>query len=248
MTAEVITRRNLPHWFMPAAMHFVTFRLAGSLPLSVLEELQESKKKLLAQKRDAGATGTTRGRHRELVHKKLFAMYDDLLAAHRDVHWLDDARVAALVRRSLYHWNHRKYGLLAYCIMPNHVHLVARPFEFEPPLEPDWEALEPGETPDAGSPLSSMMHSLKSYTAHEANRILCRTGQFWQHESYDHWVRDDDELERIVAYINANPVKAGLAQRPHEFYWSSAHDRYLHDGDESGWLEFEDKRDDSVKS
>ena len=55
------------------------------------------------------------------------------------------------------------------------------------------------------------MHSLKSYTANEANKLLRRTGQFWQHESYDHWVRDEDEMERIVAYINANAVKAGLA-------------------------------------
>lgn len=82
------------------------------------------------------------------------------------------------------------------------------------------------------------MHSLKSFTAHEANRVLKRTGPFWQHESYDHWVRDDEELERIVAYINANAVKAGLADRPWEFLWCSAHDRYLYDGDESGWLGF----------
>jgi putative DNA methylase len=68
--------------------------------------------------------------------------------------------------------------------------------------------------------------------------LLARTGPFWQHESYDHWVRDDDELERIMAYINANPLKAGFVERPHEFFWCSAHDRYLHDGDESGWLLF----------
>jgi putative transposase len=82
------------------------------------------------------------------------------------------------------------------------------------------------------------MHSLKSYTAHQANKLLARTGPFWQHESYDHWVRDEDELERIVAYINANSIKAGLADRAHEFCWCSAHDRYLHDGNESGWLDF----------
>ena len=171
-----------------------------------------------------------------MVHKRLFAMYDNYLAANREIHWLDDSRIAALVRRSLYFWNDRKYGLLAYCIMPNHVHFLARPFEIEPAT--DREALESGETPDAASPLSSMMHSLKSYTAHEANKILGRTGQFWQHESYDHWVRDDDELERIVEYINRNPTKAGLAGRAHEFCWCSAHDRYLVDGDESGWLIF----------
>jgi len=49
-------------------------------------------------------------------------------------------------------------------------------------------------------------------------------------------VRDDAELERIVAYINANPVKAGLAPSPHEWLYSSAHDRFLHDGDLSGFL------------
>jgi putative transposase len=80
------------------------------------------------------------------------------------------------------------------------------------------------------------MHSLKSYTGHEANKILGRTGSFWQHESYDHWVRDDEELARIVAYINANPVKAGLTKYAHEYPWCSAHDRWLHDGDPSGWL------------
>ena len=74
------------------------------------------------------------------------------------------------------------------------------------------------------------MHSLKSYTANEANRILGRSGQFWQHESYDHWIRDDAELERVIAYIDGNAVKAGLIARAYEWYWCSAHDRFLHNG------------------
>ena len=122
------------------------------------------------------------------------------------------------------------------CILPNHVHILFRPFG-ERDVEADRELLEPGERADTGTPLSAIMHSLKSYTAHEANKLLGREGSFWQHESYDHWVRDEDDLERIVAYINANPVKAGLAERSWQFIWSSAHDRYLKDGSESGWLE-----------
>ena len=59
--------------------------------------------------------------------------------------------------------------------------------------------------------LSSIMHSLKGHTAREGNLLLDRTGAFWEHESYDHYVRDDKELERIVAYVLNNPVKAGLA-------------------------------------
>ena len=235
MSNETFTRRNLPHWYMPAATHFVTFRLAGTLPRQVLDDLNQQKERLLGKR----TPGQSEGRHREVVHKKLFAQYDDCLAAHREIDWLNDPRLAALIRRSLHFWDGKKYGLLAYCIMPNHVHMLIRPFDLEPRTEADWEVLEPGEGPDAHSPLSKIMHSLKSYTAHQANEILHRTGPFWQHESYDHWVRDDEELERIVAYIIANPVKAGLIQRAYEFLWSSAHDRFLHDGDVSGWLAFD---------
>ena len=67
-------------------------------------------------------------------------------------------------------------------------------------------------------------------------KLLARAGQFWQHESYDHWVRDEDELERVVAYINANPVAAGLVARAEVWFWGSAHERYLMDRDRSGWL------------
>ena len=80
------------------------------------------------------------------------------------------------------------------------------------------------------------MHSLKSYTANKANRMLGRTGPFWQHESYGHWVRDDGELERIVQYIDYNAVHAGLAQEPHYWYFCSAHDRFLQDGNKGGIL------------
>ena len=50
-------------------------------------------------------------------------------------------------------------------------------------------------------------------------------GTFWQHESYDHWIRDVGELERITLYVEANPVKAGLVSDPSEWLFSSAHDR-----------------------
>lgn len=80
------------------------------------------------------------------------------------------------------------------------------------------------------------MHSVKSYTAKEANKILRRARRFWQKESYDHWVRDVDELQRIIDYIANNPVKAWLVKNPYEWYFSSAHDRFLMDGSTAGWL------------
>ena len=173
--------------------------------------------------------------HRQRVHKQIFQMYDTFLDQQRDVDWLADARIAALVRSSLYFLEGDKYGLHAYTILPNHVHMLIQPFET---AAHEFEEIV-GEGADKWGPLSSIMHSLKGYTAHEANQIMRRRGTFWQHESYDHWVRDDAELERIVEYINANPRKAGLATRPQHWFWSSAHDRYLADGDTSGWLNWD---------
>jgi putative DNA methylase len=232
MPAEVITRRNLPHWYMPHAFHFITFRLAGTIPREVLDDLQARKDALLRR----AAPGAL---HRERIHKQLFADFDAYLDANRTIHWLDSPPVAALVRRSLYFWSGKKYGLFSYCIMPNHTHVLLQPFDIAPPTEIERESQEPGECADSRSPLAEIMHSIKSYTAHEANKLLGRSGSFWQHESYDHWVRDEEELQRIVDYINANPVLAGLTDRACRFDWCSAHDRYLHDGDESGWLSVE---------
>lgn len=82
--------------------------------------------------------------------------------------------------------------------MPNHVHL---------PVTPLVE-------------VSRLMHTLKRFTAHEANRLLgCQGQPFWQDESYDRLVRDNDEFHRIARYIRMNPVKAGLAAVPEDYAW-----------------------------
>jgi REP element-mobilizing transposase RayT len=74
--------------------------------------------------------------------------------------------------------------------------------------------------------VSKLMKSLKGFTAREANRLLERTGiPFWQKESYDHSVRDEDEWHRIARYIENNPVKAGLVASPESYRWSSAFER-----------------------
>lgn len=229
---EIISRRSLPHWYVPGAMHFVTFRLAGTLPREVIDRLAGCKLQWLNRKPE----GMSVAQHRNRVHKRLFAAYDKYLEENRDINWLSDPRISSLVRGSLYFLHGKKYNLLCYCILPNHVHVLFLPYDIDQPTEADFAALEPGEREDKKSPLSSIMHSLKGYTAHEANKTLKRSGAFWQHESYDHWVRDEDELERLVQYIISNPCNANLAPKPQDWYWGSAHDRYLTDGDESGWL------------
>ena len=105
MTREIITRRNLPHWYVPGALHFVTFRLAGTLPAGVIDDLQRRKAEWLRQKRSAA---TCEAAHRRQVHKRLFAVYDEYLDHHQEVDHLAEPRVAALVRRSLYHLHGEK--------------------------------------------------------------------------------------------------------------------------------------------
>lgn len=230
MPREHFSRRSLPHWYMPGAAHFVTYRLVGSLPQSVLRELRQRRDEVLAGPRPESETQWER--HYQ-SHKRLFAEYDARLDAQSKNLWLQRNDIAAVIRENLYHHHQGQFTLLAYCVMPNHVHVLLRPLEGNITL-PD--ALDVGEMADAASPLAGIMHSLKSYTANEANRRLGREGAFWQRESYDHWVRDDEELERIVYYIRYNPVKARLVTNAEDWPWGSCHDRFQKDGDTSGWL------------
>jgi putative transposase len=63
------------------------------------------------------------------------------------------------------------------------------------------------------------MRHFKGRTALVANRILGRTGEFWQSEWFDHWTRDDTETARVTAYIRQNPVKAGLVRQWQDWPW-----------------------------
>jgi REP element-mobilizing transposase RayT len=123
--------------------------------------------------------------------KRYFGRFDAQLArADCGPTWLAQPEVAAVVAQSMQYFDGKGYDLLSYCIMPNHVHLVV-----QLPLE--------------APPLVKTLQRLKGYTATQANKLLERTGAFWQAESYDHVVRKG-ELERILSYVVENPVKAAL--------------------------------------
>ena len=206
---EAVSRRSLPHWYRPGAAHFVTYRLAGSLPAGVLTSLRRRLGRSLA-----GVAADDFDR-RAVAHKRAFAAYDRALHAAPGARHLADPRVAAVVAESLRHLDGRRFVLLAYCVMPNHVHAVFVPNADAPPATPE----DVVEAPPTGA-LTPIMHSLKSYTAHAVNELLGRTGPFWQRESYDHWVRDDAELRRVVEYVVRNPVTAGLAAEPADWPWT----------------------------
>jgi REP element-mobilizing transposase RayT len=117
--------------------------------------------------------------------------------------WLSDTRVAGLVQDAVIYGAAKRhvYDLYAWCIMPNHVHLILLPH----------------------APISKITQWLKSRTARRANAILDRAGHpFWQEESYDRWMRGHAELLDTIAYVEENPVAAGLVECPQDWPYSSA--------------------------
>jgi REP element-mobilizing transposase RayT len=115
---------------------------------------------------------------------------------------LRNPRVAESVQNSFLFFDRQRYRLTAWVVMPNHAHMLL--------------------TPCADQEVSAILHSLKSYTANEGNKLLSRTGQFWQPESFDRWIRDADHFARVIAYIENNPVKAHLCEKPEDWPFSSA--------------------------
>ena len=113
--------------------------------------------------------------------------------------FLQDPRIASMIQENLFHFNGVRYNVLNWCIMPNHVHVLIEVKE--------------------GWTLSTIMHGWRSYTAHQANKILGRTGDFWMDEYFDRYIRDEKHLETVVNYIDNNPVKAGLVDEPHKWPW-----------------------------
>jgi REP element-mobilizing transposase RayT len=115
---------------------------------------------------------------------------------------LKDSRVATIVQDSLLKLDGERYDLFSWVVMPNHSHFLLTRFE-------DWE-------------LEQLMHSHKSYTAHQANKLLNRTGKFWMEEYFDRYIRNADHFRNTVNYIENNPVKAGLCSKPSDWPFSSA--------------------------
>ena len=203
--AERFRRRRLPHWDVPGAAYFVTSCLHGSIPARGLLQLADYRTEVAARRRPADRTALEWAGDR---WKLAFARAERMLDHDPPVRWLADPRIARAVADAVRHFDGERYDLLAFVVMPSHLHWVFRPRE-------DW-------ADDRRSPRERIVHAVNSFTASECNRLLGRSGPFWQHESYDHWVRDDEELGRVVDYVEQNPVKAGLVATAAEWPFSSA--------------------------
>ena len=172
-------RRRLPHYHPDGAHLFLTWRLWGSLPA----------------KPDSTLYATP---------GHAFAAQDRVLGRRASGPlWLKDPQIADLVSNTILVGDCERhfYDLVAWVVMPNHVHLLILPVVATPAL----------------------MRWLKGSTARAANQILGRSGQpFWQDESYDHYLRNPSQLSRAIAYIEQNPVSAGLVCSAEHWRWSSA--------------------------
>lgn len=179
---------RLPHWTQEEATYAVTFRLGDSLPKSVLDAWIREREGIVATARQLGRPLSTveEKRLRELHSEKV----ESYLDAGHGACWMNQSRIAQTVAGALKHFEGDRYDLLAWCVMPNHVHVVVRPRR--------------------GHDLPSIVHSWKSFTANKANRLLERTGTFWQEEYYDHIIRDDDDFAHSVQYVLDNPQEANL--------------------------------------
>ena len=114
---------------------------------------------------------------------------------------LRDQRAAAVVEENWLHFDGKDYRLLAWVVMPNHVHLLVE----------IWQ-----------TPQGQLIKNWKGFTARRINRVLGRSGKLWQDDYWDRYLRDEAHYHEVVRYIETNPVKAGLVKTREQWPFSSA--------------------------
>jgi putative DNA methylase len=177
----------------------LNFRLADSLPASVIAKWKNELSRESHVPGSAAVPAASWAQNRDVELRRHIEKYLD--AGHGECR-LRRPDIAGLAESALLHFDGERYRLLAWCVMPNHVHALI-------------------ET-QKGFTLANVIHSWKSFISHKANQILRLRGEFWQREYLDRYVRNSEHYEKVVAYIEENPVKAGLAKVKTDWQWSSA--------------------------
>jgi REP element-mobilizing transposase RayT len=137
-----------------------------------------------------------------------FRLTDSLPTTHAHLErglgacWLEQPAIAQLVEDAIMHFDARRYCLLAWCVMPNHVHVIVEPID--------------------GNRIGAIVHAWKSFSATHANRLLDRGGPFWHRDNADRVVRDESDLKRTIDDVENSPVRAGLASSAAAWPWSSS--------------------------
>jgi len=150
MPYDARSRGYVPHVDRCDVAQFITFRLGDSVPAKIIADWRAELALSKQFKPDAARLTALRRR---------IERFED--AGHGECH-LARAEIADLVQSTLLLWHGQRYELFAWCIMPNHVHVLC--------------------CCNADDDLGSIVHCWKSFTAHRANRILQRQGRFWMPE------------------------------------------------------------------
>lgn len=212
---ENIRQRNLPHIDPVGKPFFVTACLYQSINAKGLKRVRDYREELSKQPCPEQYTESA---WKRIQDKLVFKLVDSILDGEPAAQYLKNDQAAEIVQNAFLFFADERYRLLAFVVMPSHHHWVFWPNK-------NWtDTLETkfGRQGKARSPREVISHSIQSYTGSKCNEVLGLSGPFWQRETYDHFVRDEDELIRIIHYIEKNPVVAGLASKPDEYRWSSA--------------------------
>jgi len=181
----------------------VTFRLADAIPNEVVLKFERELAEGLRLQRLANDRGWPTTDTEESVKKELRRKIERYLDQGHGGCCLRRLDIGDLTAQSILHFNGERYLLGEWVVMPNHVHVVVWPM--------------PNHL------LSDILKSWKQFISRRAKRLLGMGEEpFWQQESYDHWIRDDDEKVRICRYVRNNPVTARLCAKPEDWRWSSA--------------------------
>ena len=202
-------RRHLPHWTVADRSYFVTIRLKGSIPASVVRELEHERAELAARHPAKEEVETLR----RTQFRRIDAILDAAVSGPK---FLNIAPVADIVF-SAFDWidTQRGWRVHAATVMPNHTHTVLR------------------NTKGHNDQLNRDLGVFKGFTARECNRILGRTGRpFWMDENFDHWIRHEGKLFSAVHYTAMNPVRAGLATHWSDWPWTRVGQAFLPDQDQ----------------
>jgi len=196
----ILSRENSDNWYSRGYFpHFDGEGVTQHVCFHLFDSLPQS---LLAQWREVCGTHASSvlkptdasSEWRRRIHDALDRGYGSC--------FLRDDGLAEVVENALLSFDGDRYTLHAWCVMPNHVHTLF--------------------TPHGGFRMSKIVHSWKSFTAHECNKLLGRTGKFWEREPFDRYIRNQRHFCTAMAYVENNPVKAGLCKYPEDWRWSSA--------------------------
>jgi REP element-mobilizing transposase RayT len=182
------SRGYLPHFDIGRVPQFITFRLADSLPRQLIDQWEQE----LAQAAE------------EERKREMYRRVEKHLDLGQGSCILRYPIAGRIVEEAIRHYDGKKYNLHAWCVMPNHVHMLVTPFELVA--------------------LADFVRPIKSYSSRQIHLELGGKGRLWQRDYFDRFARNDEHFLRIWKYIEWNPVKAQLVREPAQWPHSSAFD------------------------